>query len=253
VEQPADQHHHVDQCLVVVLREARLLNDAARGRLVRAAAAVLDADFSAATEGVSAFTESSSNAAVVTVVSTQNPVQATGAKQPTYRASVAALNGAPAVQWDATDDLLSVASIATVSQPWYWVFVADATGAASTRRLASNNGGTSKITRDAGTDDLSVQPGTAAVTAVGTVTGAHLFIGVGNGASSAASIDGVATTGGSGTATWTLIHLGASSAATESWAGHIAYAALFTTDPTGQAEWAAFKAWCLSFYGVTVA
>ncbi len=179
--------------------------------------------------------------------------QGTGTARPTYRASVAALNGKPAVQWDGTSDVLSSSTFTAVTQPWSWVIVADATGAAAVRRAVSNNGGTSWVRRDVTTDDLTVNPGTSNVTAAGTLTGAHLLIGVGNGASSAAILDGTSTTGGSGTATWTIVHLGASSAATEVWAGHIAFAGLYSGDITGNAKYADLKTWVAAHYGFAVA
>lgn len=228
--------------------------------LVRAAAPVLDADFESATPGISAFTESSSNAATVAVVSSQNPVQATGSKQPTYRASTAAYNNAPVVTF-ATDDVLAV-NPADIAQPYHLVVIGNTAGGTGVERLIGIGGGEAVNNGsgigDGGTGTWSLRADGPTLSIAGCDANPHLFVGTCNGGSSALSVDGASTAGSIGTGAIEVMVLGASSNATLSaysyyLNGSIAYAAVFTTDPTALPEWATFKAWVLTTYGITVA
>lgn len=223
--------------------------------LTRAAAAALDANFSAATEGISAFTESSSNAAAVSVVSTQNPVQATGSKQPTYDAALAAFNNQPVVTF-ATDDVLAV-NPADIAQPYYLVVVGATAGGSGVERLVGIGTNTGYGLGDDGTPDWTFSAGTAI--AGGTPdANPHLFRATANGASSALLVDETSVVASNAGATGlTVLALGAGVSTLDTYAnylsGSIAYAAIFNTDPTALPEWAAFKAWVTSTYGITVA
>lgn len=216
---------------------------------------VLDADFSSATEGVSSFVESSSNAATVSIISTQNPAQATGSKQPTYDASLAAFNNQPVVTF-ATDDVLAV-DVADIAQPYYLVVVGATAGGSGVERLVGIGTNTGYGLGDDGTPDWTFSAGTAI--AGGTPdANPHLFRATANGASSALLVDETSVVASNAGATGlTVLALGAGVSTLGTYAnylnGSIAYAAVFTTDPTAQSEWATFKAWVASTYGITVA
>ena len=223
--------------------------------LVRAAAAVLDADFSAATEGISAFTESSSNAAVVTVVSSQNPVQATGSKQPTYDAALAAFNNAAVVTF-ATDDVLAF-DPANLAQPYYLVVIGATAGGSGVERLVGIGTNTGYGLGDDGTPDWTFSAGTAI--AGGTPdANPHLFRATANGASSALLVDETSIVASNAGATGlTVLALGAGVSTLGTYAnylsGSIAYAAIFNTDPTALPEWSTFTSWVETTYGLVIA
>lgn len=216
---------------------------------------VFDADFSAATEGISSFTESSSNAATVNVISTQNPVQAAGSKQPTYRASTAAFNNRPTVQF-ATDDVLAF-DPANIAQPFYLVVVGATAGGTGVERLVGVGTDTGYGLGDDATPDWTFSAGTA-ITGGAPDANPHLFRATTNGASSALLVDETSIVASNAGATGlTVLALGAGVSTLGTYAnyldGSIAYAAVFDTDPTALPEWATFKAWVASTYGITVA
>ena len=184
-------------------------------------------------------------------------VQATGSKQPTYDASLGAYNNQPVVTF-ATDDVLAV-NPADIAQPYYLVVIGNV--AAATANMAFVGVGGSAAYR-VGTDSATGAqwrwvPGSGIQG--GTVdTGPHLFVAAADGANGFLEIDGASVAiGNVGTNALTVLSVGAGVSIVGSYAaylnGSIAYAAVFNTDPTGQAEWADFKAWCLSFYGIAVA
>ena len=182
-------------------------------------------------------------------------VQATGSKQPTYRAATVAFNSKPTVQGDGTDDLLAV-DTATYAQTWWVVMIAARGKAVGLNEVLWDNiaGAASTSVFSQG----SVWRLSASTQIMGGTpdTNPHLIVGKAAGASSSLTIDGTTVaSGNAGTSSITGITLFAerSQAAGYFSSGHIAYAALFTTDPTALPEWAAFKAWVLSEYGITVA
>jgi len=114
---------------------------------------VFDANFEAATPFVSSFSESSSNAATVTVTSStsgalvsqindksgnnRHLAQGTAGNMPTYTG--AAQNGLNALTFDGTNDILTLGSV-SISQPITHLIVAKFTnGDTNTRRMAGSN------------------------------------------------------------------------------------------------------------------
>ena len=86
-------------------------------------------------------------------------------------------------------------------------------------------------------------------------TNPHLLTYTFNGASSSLFVDGTSTiTGNAGANALRAIEV---FAVANGWgffsSGHIAFFLIFNTDPTALPEWAAFKAWVTSTYGITVA
>lgn len=188
-----------------------------------------------------------------------NLTQATGSKQPTYRASTAALNNKPTVQGDGTDDRLAATFGASVSQPYYVVWIGSKSKAANVAEAlwdaapAPATGYAVYTHTGASTWRMYVTAGISGGTAD---TSPHLVVGTVNGVSSAISVDGTSVASGSTGATAVaegVTLFGDRSGTDYHSGGHIAYWALFTTDPTAQAEWSTFKAWVTSFYGITVA
>lgn len=219
---------------------------------------VLDADFESATPNVSQFTESSSNAATVTINNTVDVIQTTGSKQPTYDASNPAFNGAATVTFDGTDDVL-VMDPTDIPQP-YWLVCVAATGTpAALQRIVGVGPFTYR-----GLGVSTVSGGRWALALAGEIIGGvsdtspHLLLGQGSGASSAVSADGTSVaSGNAGAGGISLLALGAGAANLTSFAnflnGDIAAVLVFTTDPTLQPEWADFTAWVTSTYGIVVA
>lgn len=179
-------------------------------------------------------------------------VQATGSKQPTYRASTAALNGQPTVQSDGTDDGLSLTGL-NIAQPLYLLVIG---------KWETNTNSTLVATRYSSVDTDSGLRNNTVNFKLGVATGfdisafntnAHLFTCVLNNASSSASIDGAAAaTGTTGANNITGIDL-FNNAANHYAAAHLGYVALFTTDPTAQPEWADFTSWVETTYGLVIA
>ena len=188
-------------------------------------------------------------------------VQETGAKQPTYDAALAAYNNAAVVTFDGTDDVL-FRDIADVAQPFYLLLVGDTAGGTGAENLLGI-GANEAATTGSGLGDTitgvwNIRAGGPDRPGGTTDTNPHLFRATYNGASSLLSVDGAATaTGNTGTDPATVLALGAAASAVPAYSrylnGSIAYMALFTTDPSGQAEWATFKAWVTSTYGIAVA
>jgi len=183
-------------------------------------------------------------------------VQATGGSQPLYRASTAAYNNRPTVEFDGTDDRLGV-NIADISQTYYVVLIAGADTSASAFQCAFGTGVAASygVYVAAAGSVYRMSFGTALTGGTATVA-PHLFVAVGAGAASTLDVDGVEViaAANAGTSAMPIIALGAGSAALATFGdhlnGHIAYAAVFTTDPTALPEWATFYAWVESYYNI---
>jgi len=218
---------------------------------------VLDADFRT-TPGATSFTAATGQP--VTVLSTFSANQATGASQPTYRGSVAALNNRPAVDFDGTDDRLEILTGVSLAQPFsvVWIGVTD-TIAAPRYYLGTNS---ASNFRGAG---MVVAPGIAFVTHAGTVLAGATPVSVTpymrrsyfNGASSADATNGTATAGNAGTLALDQIILGAGRTAPSTYAqfqdGKTAFLGIFPGDITASPRWPDFKAWCRIHYNIVIA
>lgn len=189
-----------------------------------------------------------------------NLTQATGSKQPTYRASTAALNNKPTVQGDGTDDFLA-ADTANFAQPVFILMVA-AQGRPTTANEAladryATPGVQSLYTEFGGVFANQWQSSNAIAAIRGGTSNnsPHLFRMVSNGASSTLHVDETLIgTGNFATGDFNGVYLFSATGGTAYFSsGHIAYWAAFNSDPTAQAEWATFKAWVASTYGITVA
>jgi hypothetical protein len=217
----------------------------------------LDADFESANPNVSQFTESSSNALTVKVISSIDPAQATGSKQPTYDAANAAYNNAAVVTFDGADDVL-VANTADLTQP-FWLVLVGHTSAVTTQGFVGV--GVVSTNRRFGTN--ATAGGKWALALSGEIIGGgldsnpHLLFAQANGASSLITVDGASVaTGDAGTTGITHLSLGAGNANGSTFGGYltggIALALVFNTDPTLQPEWADFEAYVESTIAIDV-
>ena len=186
--------------------------------------------------------------------------QGSGSLQPLYRASTAAFGNRPTVQGDGTDDYLTTTFGASISSyPWYVVCVFSKSKAANASEAIWDDKGSDPAGYALYTDTgaSTWRTGVFAELAGGTAdTSPHLAVVTFNDASSSIAIDG--TSVASGTVGTVHAANGVTLFAARTFAGyfsggHIAYWALFTTNPTSQAEWTTFKAWVTNYYGITVA
>lgn len=187
-------------------------------------------------------------------VGTPNFTQATGTKQPTYRASTAAFNSKPTVQADVTDDFLA-SNFADLTQPVWIVLLGNYGATSATRYLCDAHTTQSCLIYNNSGPNHAMYGGTGLGTLTATNTNPNLHVCKFNGASSTYHLNGSSVASGNAGALGmdgaTLF--GRAGGSSGFHGGHIAYYAVFTSDPTTQTEWTEFKAWCLSFYGVTVA
>ena len=215
----------------------------------------LDADFESANPNVSQFTESSSNALTVKVISSIDPAQATGSKQPTYDAANASYNNAPTVYF-ATDDVLAV-NITDVAQPYYAVVIGNVTSTNGARDVLVGFGGaTDRGLFDGSTATWALNAGTN-FTGGTPDSNPHLFLGKLDSTLSSIEIDGIPIASSSaGTNSLTVLSLGAGNTAVGTYAyyltGDVHTALIFQSDPRLQPEWADFEAYVESTIAIDV-
>lgn len=217
-----------------------------------------DAAYITLATGVSQWADRSGNA--------NHAAQATGAAQPAYSASVAALNNKPAVNFDGTDDVLARATFTqgACTQPntIFLVAAPDDTGTALASGQLMVDGGSAgtarhviDITASAATTSVSdLFAGAALISSPAfTSTGGHVFEGVFNGASSIVSVDGARSTatGAGGAQNMNGITIGNRFATSFYFDGHIAEMFMLSgaLDATQRAT---VRAWLASKYGLTL-
>lgn len=172
---------------------------------------VFDADFVAATDYVSSFTESSSNAATVTVTSStggalvsqindksgngNHLVQGTAANMPTYQYN--ATMGKNVLVFDGSNDKLQTSGNITLAQPLQYLLAIKpaTTGAGNIVSYTSVTGNPSFF--NSGSGALTIYAGTSLSTPGSTIdTAAHQVTVTVNGASSGVRLDGVSKSSG---------------------------------------------------------
>lgn len=187
--------------------------------------------------------------------------QAVVGQKPIYRASVAALNNRAAVQGDGDNDILVSVAIG-LTQPFTMVLIGSMVVTPTTgpfpagMTLGNNISGTDLIAMYRTTSgNFALFAGADAATIAGD-DNVHGFRGLFNGASSALRVDGSGATGdpGSRAPSSDPINLFGSALSTDTTnnAGYIAFAGIYSGDVTADGGWTAFKAWALSYYGVTL-
>lgn len=191
----------------------------------------------------------------------RDATQATGSKQPTYRAATAALGSRPTVQGDG-GDILQTASFTALNTALSVVVIGAFTVTTAGQSLIDGPTATSTNRVVIATTTGPVWLAYAGtVLSGGTVdTNGHLFRGYATdtGAGDALSVDGAATASGNAGTTgipWDTIALFANGGAggTGFASAHLAFAGVYVGDVTAHAQWAAFKQFARSFYVLTVA
>jgi len=182
--------------------------------------------------------------------------QATSGKQPLYRTSVAKLNGKPGIDFDGVDDYLQTASFA-MAQPISAVIVASDYLVSGSYRYLWGSGQPPGLwfRSDVTTGILQVFAGSIIGSPLVFDSDAHLWRGYYNGNSGAAAKDGTSVTGdtytygiGGGYAIGAI-----GPGADRGWADvNVAFVGVYAGDVTANPNWAAFKTWVTSFYGITV-
>lgn len=182
--------------------------------------------------------------------------QGAGAKQPVYRASVAALNGRPAIQGDGADDFLQTADwSAPLTQPWVSIMVGSMGASAET--LMDGNDGTNRglLWWNNTGGKFNFNNGTSLNTTVDGDTTPRVFSIVANGASSVYVVGSTTVSSvNAGTASLdglTFLANNAGSAATCN-SGYIAFAAIMTGAEylAKGTEVSNLAAWLRYYYGV---
>lgn len=223
-------------------------------------ALAFDADFTGK-PGQTSFSESSSNAATVTVgsaarlgphvsswrnISGDDIIQSTPGYQPVIDYN--GLGGKRAVVFDGTDDRL-LNNIVDIAQPISLVVIAQSDTGTGTQTLLAGG-----CTIYISSSFFATFAGSPAPSAVAGDTAAHLHHAYFSGASSVQYLDGASiSTANPGSNAYNQITLGSANAGTSNFLdGSVAfwgvYAGNIHTDP----GWATFKAWVQSYYGITV-
>lgn len=190
-------------------------------------------------------------------VGTPDFTQGTAAARPTYDASNAAFGGQPSVNFDGTDDVLAM-DPADIAQPFWLVAVAKSDAATSQGIIGIGANIFSRLGITSASGGLWALSAGTGTSGGASDTDPHLFLGKLSGASSDVAVDGSAIyTADAGTGSLTLLSLGAGNSSTTVFGnflnGDIAYAAVFTSDPTAQPEWADFVDYCENTVGLTIA
>lgn len=183
-------------------------------------------------------------------VSARSAVQATGTRQPAWRASVAALNNKPAIQGDGVDDRLVVTFTPAIGQPY--TVVAIGSFSSTTKTMIDGVSASGRFNRSAA--GLFAMVGGGSITTAATPgTTPHLFRGFWNGASSTAVMDETNPYGGNAGANQNDgFTIGCRADGANVNGGHVALVGLYEGDLTAHGQWAAFKTWITSFYGITL-
>ena len=206
-----------------------------------------DADWTPPADGaaVSSWRDGSGNG--------RTAVQATGSKQPTFRASVATLNNRPGVEFDGSADTISAPAFTAVPQPYTLVIVARVITLSPDAYLAGvNTSGASggPLVRSSGGYKWAYYFGSLAVGAVPADTNPHIFEMVVNGASSELRVDGtVVVSGNSGAVQANTLHV-ASYQGVSALANAVHGFVGFETGAQSAATLATLRAGLKSFYGI---
>jgi hypothetical protein len=184
--------------------------------------------------------------------------QGTAGSRPIFRSSVAALNNRGAVEFDGTDDYVASGTGASLqAQPFTVVMVVTAWGASADNVIFGCSGNDCRIARGyPGAQEVAIYAGGGDYS--GTSRGdanAHLYTFLFNAASSAIGIDGsILTTAASpGTRGYEFgLAIGAQAAGANPGDATVAFCGVYLGDFSGDTDYAAFKTWCASYYGLTI-
>lgn len=186
-------------------------------------------------------------------VGTDDLAQATGIKQPLYRASTGP-GSKPAVQGDASNDLLQVTFGSSIASSWTVVVVAREKVSANQRMFDNGAGGGVAVLDVQSTPNYSITAGTARTGGTPSNDTDHLYV-VCAGTSPYFERDGTSiVTSTIGTNTLTGLTLFSDRLDSTRKAAHlISFVGVYNGDARGDAGWASFKSWVSTNYGITVA
>lgn len=181
-------------------------------------------------------------------------VQATGSKQPTYDAVNAAYNNQPTVYFT-TDDVLAV-DVADIAQPYYIVAIGNDSTSVDGRLVGVGGAASGNGIGNVGVFVWMLRAGSPATGGGTPDANPHVLYGEFDG-TNRLFVDGSLVWSVGGTQALAVLSLGAGNTGVGTYGNHItgnlALVLVFTTDPTALPEWAAFKAWVLTTYGITIA
>lgn len=185
--------------------------------------------------------------------------QATGNRQPLFRSSVAGLNGQPALDFDGVNDYIQTANFSSALTTAATMVVigkrngatniangrlADTSEAATYTTLIANQISTGRIGAYAS--------GYFSGTGPTQDTAAHLFRLYVNGASSVLAVDTTTVSGTLSTSNCAYLGTGGRKSLDDAnLDSSIAFVGLYAGDITANSQWAAFKSWVLSTYGIS--
>lgn len=191
-----------------------------------------------------------------------------GANTPVMVTSDASFNGHKSVHWVNDHDrgigCTGGSHPATQAQPFAYVIIgkADSTPASGTSDRMAWASGTAALANlirfTNGSAAWGFHAGGTERTGGTPNTSPHVVMAYWNGSSSRFEVDGGTISSGlsAGTDSHDGITLGYNAAASTTnvrFDGRIVFAGVYYGDPESDGGWAAFKTWCLSFYGITVA
>jgi len=185
----------------------------------------------------------------------RHATQGTPASRPTYRASVAALNSRPALEYSTDCMVCANATFGTLAVPYTIIVVGNwVSPDTSTDVLIGADDASIILLRKQGTAPSSTQIYNSA-TAISMVTpatdgNAHIFGGVFQGANSILLQDDLTKTGTLGTLSLPGITIGGTGGNAASATFNLAFVGIYSGDITVHANWGRFKNWT-SRYGVT--
>lgn len=181
---------------------------------------------------------------------------ASGGSRPTYRATAAVSDGQSAIQFAGAQRI--GVNITDVAQSYWIVALAAITGAnGGNERIVGAGTGSGYGIGDSAGNAWEMHAGTA-LSGGTSNSSAHCFVGKFAGGSSTLHVDGVSVaSGAAGAASLLTFNVGSGTNSTMAsfsnyMTGYVHAVLIFDTDPTLQAEWPLFKAYCETL-GITVA
>jgi len=182
--------------------------------------------------------------------------QSTPEYQPLYRNAVASLGGKPGVDFDGTNDYLKSDAF-SFAQPMSIVMIVSGWVAGGGNRYLFGSGPPPSVfMRGESSSALNVFAGTILGASLSLDSGGHVYRGFFNGASSVAAKDAATVSGEAGPDGIPSAGFAIGAYAQTGIAGwadiNVAFVGVSAGDITANPNWAAFKTWVTSFYGITV-
>lgn len=167
-----------------------------------------------------------------------------GSTKPTYRASVAAFNNKPAIDFTAASKTLTLTD--SLSGGFSFVVICNHTTVDGSNRYSFGNFSDGWMVGALNTSNWRLYNGMD--TAVAPNTSAHMFVGYVNSGSSKLLVDATSASGSIGTSAYTAP---AWNPFFGGWLGYAVWGSLIAGDVTANSQWSAFKSWVTATYGIT--